>query len=110
MKIKVAVVVLCCASLSFACPKGSTEWKGNCAADIKPEGASVDESKWIIKGDAPTNKMPSYQRLGVKVVEIPSFKTEAEEADAQIKWAQAHTAKGQIVDASTGKPTQGRTK
>jgi hypothetical protein len=107
MKTKIAVIVLCCASWSWGCPKDSVEWKGNCAAMPKPEGANVDESKWVSNEKPPRGKMPSYQREGIHAAEIPSFKTEAEEADAQIKYANAHSAKGQIADAGTGKPSQG---
>jgi hypothetical protein len=72
------------------CPDGTVDWKGGCAAMLKPQGGP--ENVVPSKEKAPKGKMPSYQREGIKVIEIPSFKTEAEEADAQIKYAQAHPA------------------
>lgn len=67
---KTLLIVVLCASWSWACPKGSTEYEGNCVVDIKPEtGPSVVPSA----ERPPKDKMPSYQREGIKVIELPSL-------------------------------------
>lgn len=88
-------VVLSSMQITWAvvCPTGYSEWKNGCTADLKPESAvSVKPSD-----EKPTrHPQPAWQRGEVKVIEIRSFTTEAEEADAQVKFAQLH---------STGKPS-----
>lgn len=62
----------------MACPKGSVEWHGDCAVDIQPEIA-----KPVVPSDEkpPSDKMPSYQREDVKLVDAPNMRDEDAKAD-----------------------------
>lgn len=93
--LKAIAVLLCCVSWSQAvvCPTGYSEWKNGCAADLKPESAASVKPSDELPSRHP---QPAWQRGEVKVIEIRSFTTESEEADAQIKFAQLN---------STGKPS-----
>lgn len=55
MRIKTLALIFTLSSLSWACPKGSSEWRdGVCVTDIEPEGVSADESKkWRSDEKAP---------------------------------------------------------
>jgi hypothetical protein len=77
-----------------ACPKGSTEWEGTCSQDIQPESAQVDQSKWVSDEKSPKDKMPSWQREGIHVVDAPNMtiqdaKEDAEKNDADIQGKRA---------------------
>lgn len=91
--LKAIAVLLCCVSGSQAvvCPTGYSEWKNGCAADLKPESTpSVKPSDELPS----RHPQPAWQRGEVKVIEIRSFATQAEETDAQIKFAQAQSSAG----------------
>lgn len=61
---------------AVACPKGSYEYRGGCVVDIQPiSGTAVQPSD----EKPPDDKMPSYQREGITVIDAPSTSA----ADAQ---------------------------
>lgn len=99
---KSAVLMLCCASLSLACPKGSTEWRdGVCAAEIKAEGVSPEESnKWRSDEKAPgKGHQPDWETGEAKTINAPSMTKYDEDTDK-------FNAKER---SSVGKPTQKKT-
>lgn len=74
--------------VAVACPKGSYEYNGGCEYDIQPEiAAPVKPSS----EKPPSDKMPSYQREGVVLINAPS--TADADAKADQEKAQA-TADG----------------
>ncbi len=92
-------VALVVSSMQYAqafCPNGFVDWKGGCAAMPVPESQKVDSSKWASDEKPSRHPEPAWQRGEVQVIDIQSFKTEREEANAQIKFAQLN---------STGKPS-----
>lgn len=97
---KTVVVLLCCASWVGAadCPKGSSEGPGGrCYKDYMPVGSKSDSSQWVSSEKPPRGRMPSYQREGVNVVELPvqkwDSKTGGTEVSDQANYANAHPAK-----------------
>lgn len=72
---KILALVLLLPGVSLACGKNEYEYNGECVVDIKPITAAA-----VVPSDEkpPTDKMPSYQRADVHVVEAPS--TMAEDA------------------------------
>lgn len=96
---KTVVVLMCCVSWSWAvvCPTGYSEWKNGCAADLKPESAASIKPSDELPSRHP---QPAWQRGEVKVIEIRSFTTESEEADAQVKFAQLHSTTNSTGKAS----------
>ncbi len=62
------------------CPKGSYEYRGDCVLDIQPETAkSVQPSD----EKPPKDKMPSYQREGVKVLMPDNLASRDEKANGE---------------------------
>lgn len=70
--VKPALLILCCASLGWACPKNSSEWRdGVCVADIKPEGvAATDSAKWVSNEKPPRTKNNPWEASNVHVVNL----------------------------------------
>jgi hypothetical protein len=95
---KTVVVLLCCASWSFACGKGCSEYQGVCACDIAPEKApDVDSSKWTSDEKPPRDKMPSYEREGITTADIkPQMTVDDEIAAAKAEEQRTKNA-GNIV-------------
>lgn len=103
---KSAVLMLCCASLSWACPKGSTEWRdGVCAAEIKAEGVSPEESnKWRSDEKAPgKGHQPDWETGKVTAANAPSMVKHDEEWDASVK--KEMDSVGKPVSTTTFKAT-----
>lgn len=83
-----AVIVLLLTSSCFAaCPKGDSEWEGACTVDIQPETAVQTYKPSDEK--PPKDKMPSYERAGIKVIDIKPQST----VDDEISAAQAEDAR-----------------
>jgi hypothetical protein len=62
------------------CSKGQSEWRGECVVDLVPLGApAVKPSDEV----PPSDKMPSYQREGIQVVDAPNMATEDERLDRE---------------------------
>lgn len=79
MKYLLIVLLLVPVSL-VACPKGSYEYNGGCEMDIQPQQApSVKPSE----ERPPSDKMPSYQREGVKVIDVPNMAGEDAKLDRE---------------------------
>ena len=75
----IIVVLLFAASSAWAtCNQECYEYNGVCACDIKPYG---DSSVHASDEKPPEDKMPSYQREGIKVLELPSLGGEDIKAD-----------------------------
>ena len=68
------------------CGPGSYEYRGECQADIQPEIATPVQPS---DEKPPTDKMPSYQREGVTVVDAPNMAFEDSKADAEKRQADA---------------------
>ena|SRR5579864_3217945 len=87
----IAVCILCllmAIAFCLACPKGSESWKdGVCVVDIQPEYAPAPESHWISDEKPPRDKMPSYERPGIKVIDVPNLTVEQADEMAQEKQA-----------------------
>lgn len=83
MKLLLAVLLLVPMS-AVACDKGCYVFKDTCACDASPELApSVEPSD----EKPPSDKMPSYQREGIKLIDVPSMtaadaKLDREKSDA----------------------------
>lgn len=94
---KIVVVVLCCASWSWACPKNSVEWKGGCAMMPAALGQEIDNSRWASDEKPAHHPQPAWER-GEVTAQMPPSQTYdettggTEKAD-QIKFAQAHGGK-----------------
>lgn len=72
MKLWIGVLLLA-PTVAVACPTGMSEWNKECVVDIQPEIApSVKPSD----EKPPDDKMPSYQRADVKVIDVPSTATD----------------------------------
>jgi hypothetical protein len=72
------IVLLAVPVSAVACPKGSFEYNGECAVDIQPitaEAVKPSDEK------PPSDKMPSYQREGIKVIDAPNMAFEDAKAD-----------------------------
>ena len=79
---------------AVACPSGSSEWKeGVCTVDIKPEGATVDSSKWVSDEKPPKTTTGEWQTGKFKVIQLQAQDLNAEIAATQ-KWDAAHLGKG----------------
>lgn len=94
-RIIVAVVVaFAVPSLAVAdCPKGSIEYSGNCYADLQPEKDNTPSVK-PSEDKVPSDKMPSYQRVGI-VAAMPMPET----AESELKKMQmaAHDSKAEAA-------------
>ena len=85
MNTKLAVVVVLVTGMTWACPKGTEEHEGACAALLAPyEGPGADIAS---KEKPPTDKMPSYQREGIHADMPESLKEADEEYDRKINRA-----------------------
>jgi hypothetical protein len=65
-----AIALLVILSSAKACPKGDSEWEGACVVDIQPESAPADTVKPSDE-KPPKDKMPSYEREGIKIIDVP---------------------------------------
>ncbi len=87
---KIAIALLFSSSVSVGCPQGYFEYKGDCQADIKPISAPAvrpsDEKP-------PSDKMPSYQREGVSIVDEKNMAYEDAKADEEKRDADAQGKK-----------------
>lgn len=75
----------------FACDKGCFIYRGECACDIAPETAPVVKPS---DEKPPSDKMPSYQREGVSIVDAPNMafldsKADQDKRDAEIQGKKA---------------------
>lgn len=76
----VVLAVLPVSAEALNCGKGSYEYRGGCVLDIQPNIAPpVQPSEEL----PPSDKMPSYQREGVKLVDAPSTAAEDERMDQE---------------------------
>lgn len=68
------------AVLASGCPKGSYQYKDGCEMDIQPEIAQA-----VLPSDEkpPADKMPSYQREGVTIVDAPNKGFDDSKADEE---------------------------
>ena len=66
------------------CGKGSFEYRGECVVDIPPITAEA-----VLPSDEvpPKDKMPSWQREGITVIEAPNLADADAKADAEIRAA-----------------------
>lgn len=62
---KSLLILLALSGSAVACDKGCVEYEGNCACDQKPAGDTTPSVKPSDE-KPPSNKMPSYQREGIK--------------------------------------------
>lgn len=69
-----------------ACPTGQSEWQDGCVVDIQPEIAKPVEPS---DEKPPADKMPSWQREGVTIVNAPSMTDEDTKADQENREANA---------------------
>lgn len=81
MKYMVVVLLMWPAMvLAKDCPKGSFDWHGECTWDLQPEIAKPVQPS---DEKPPSDKMPSYQRDDVKIVDAPSMTAEDAKADLE---------------------------
>lgn len=68
---RLAVLMLLVVPVSaLSCPKGSYEYQGECVLDLKPITADpVKPSDEL----PPSDKMPSWQREGVHLIDAPNM-------------------------------------
>lgn len=86
MKWLLVVLLASITTASLACPKGASEWNGGCVYDLQPQLAEpVKPSDEV----PPSNKMPSYQRADVNLVDAPNCAKEDERMDQEKKDADA---------------------
>jgi hypothetical protein len=78
---KIAILIVLLSASAMACPKGSTEYEGNCAIDLPV----AESEKPVAPSDEkpPTDKMPSYEREGVHALMPPSLVAQDEKEDQQ---------------------------
>jgi len=87
---KKLMLVMFLAGNAVACPTGSYEYRGDCVVDIKPiTAAPVKPSD----EKPPTDKMPSYQREGVQIVDAPNMAFDDAKRDAEVRSADAEGKK-----------------
>lgn len=82
---RIMLTVAFCAGLTavshaVVCPKGYFEWRGECAADIQPIAAPPVQPS---DEKPPSDKMPSYQREGVTIIDAPSMTFKDATADQE---------------------------
>lgn len=77
-------------AVAMGCPKGSYEYRGDCEVDIQPEIAQPVKPS---EERPPADKMPSYQREGVKTVDVPSMADEDSKNDLEKRSAEAQGKK-----------------
>lgn len=92
MKMLFAVVFLvtCLIVAAFACEKNCFPYKGGCACDIEPETATPVKPS---DEKPPSDKMPSYQREGVHVIDAPSMSDQDAKFDQEKRDAEAQGKK-----------------
>jgi hypothetical protein len=83
-------VLLFVPAVSVACQKGyvPTDVPGVCQ-----ETGVEEHPKWISDEKPPENKMPSYQREGITVIDAPNMAVEDEKQDAEKRAADAQGKK-----------------
>lgn len=64
--------------LALVCAKNEYEYNGECVADIQPITAPAVQPS---DEKPPTDKMPSYQREGITVIDAPSTTASDAKAD-----------------------------
>lgn len=74
------VVLLSVPTLAMACNKGEYEYRGDCIVDIQPITAPPVQPS---DEKVPDDKMPSYQRPDVTVINAPNTATEDERMDRE---------------------------
>ena len=82
MKIIVVVLIVTISSMTYAakCGQNEFEYKGECQADIKPISAQPVQPS---DEKPPTDKMPSYEREGIKVIEAQNMANSDVQADIE---------------------------
>ena len=86
-----SLLLLSVPATAVNCPKGSTEYGGVCASDQTPEGgpsAKPSDEK------PPQDKMPSYEREGIKAATPPSL---APQIQAQMDAEKAADKAGKLA-------------
>lgn len=70
----VFLIVIMLPTFALACPRGSVEYQGSCAIELTPAESptAADSAKWVSDEKPPKDKMPSYEREGIKIVNAPS--------------------------------------
>lgn len=80
MKILLVLLLLPVSAQAVNCGKDAYEYRGECVADIKPitaEPVKPSDEK------PPEDKMPSYQREGIQIINAPNMAEEDAKADAE---------------------------
>lgn len=92
MKLLAAVVFLLTflTVVMFACDKGCFPFKGECACDIQPQTAPPVKPS---DEKPPDDKMPSYQREGVLIVDAQNMTFDDEKIDQEKRDAEAEGKK-----------------
>lgn len=76
-----------------ACPPGSIEIEGVCAADLKPEQPTQADGVQPSDEKPPLDKMPSYEREGIHAETPPSMAAQDVKMDAEKAQANAQGKK-----------------
>lgn len=79
----IVVILLFVSSLAMACPKGTEPWEGGCASMPSPDESALAPVVAISTEKAPSDKMPSYERAGVKAAMPPSCASQDAKADQE---------------------------
>lgn len=72
------IVLLLVPVVAGACPKGSSPYKDTCVYDLEPNIAPPVQPS---DEKVPDDKMPSYQREGISIVDAPNMAYEDAKAD-----------------------------
>ncbi len=76
----VAAIVAFAIAVVFGCPSGCSPYKDTCACDIPPiKAVPVEPSN----EKPPQEKMPSYERPGVTVLDAPALASDEEKAERE---------------------------
>ncbi len=90
MKTIIVILLLSVSSAWATCNTGCYEYNGICACDIRPISAPPVQPS---DEKPPRDKMPSYQRDGVKVIDIPSCAADDAKQDMEKAEAEAQGMK-----------------
>jgi len=83
---RAAILIVDLVAVAVVCGKGQYVYRNECIDDIQPEIAQPVKPS---DEKPPTDKMPSYQREGVTVVDAPNMAFEDSKADAEKRQAEA---------------------